>query len=139
MVWYSRVNSVLAWEFGALGVLVLCGLALFAVPEKDVTPALRHGLTAAVLGAGAFVGWKRALPSGTAAGRKDPHSISDGDFRGLLAHSRRTDADPLTEWYFSIHESAPGNAILISAGCEDFTGEEFFPPKWTSGTVLGAL
>jgi len=139
MVWESRANSVIAWGLGAMGVSVVFGIFLIVMPPWAQEPGFRLGTVAVLLGTGIVVGWRRAIPAGVVPKRVDPFSITDEEFRGLLDHSRRADADPLTEWYFSARESAPGNAVLLSVGCKDYTGEEFFPPKWSSETVMGSL
>ena len=137
MILWSRVHSLTVWGGAAFAFAAFFGLVA-AIKHQPGDGILGPVLTfLAIMGVGIGIGWARSLAPGVRRDRKDPHSIRDEEFHELLVHCRRIDGDPVTEWFLSMYESAPKGSFLVSVGCEDFTGEEFFPPKWTSGSVLG--
>ncbi len=138
MVRRSRVRTMAKWGLGlGLPGLVLWAFQCAQVSGSSLAPRLiPHLVFAGILGLALFIGWKRSLPSGDGGGRPDLRAATDGEVQDLLTQAGRSESDPVIEWFFSIHETAPAKALLVSMGCEDLTGEGFFPGRSRPEAVL---
>jgi len=140
MIRRSRWTSFSVQVGGALAAMFLA-FGIFCAVFISGSGTVGNCIVLASISAGAGIGisWLRALPGGVQKKRKDPGAVPDADMNRLFAHCRETEREPLVEWYLSIHDSPPKDRVLVSLGCRDLIGEEFFPPEFGSEAVLEQL
>jgi hypothetical protein len=134
------VGSIAGWSIGlGLAAAVIGAIASAVADVASEASFMGWVLTAGVLGAlaGAAIGYWRGRRQFVAPGQQDGRSMTDEQFKGLVAACEAQDADHALTWYFNLGNSPPGGkTMLVSLGFMDQAGGLEVPESITTEYIL---